>query len=58
MDFPELGGDGGIRTLGLRVANAALSQLSYAPLLIERSHSITFPFKSQYDLQNFRCCLL
>ena len=25
------GGDGGIRTPGLRIANAALSQLSYIP---------------------------
>ena len=27
-------GPEGIRTLGLRVANAALSQLSYGPILI------------------------
>ena len=27
----EGGGDGGIRTPGLRIANAALSQLSYIP---------------------------
>ena|GEM_PF-2201355 len=31
MTSSSYNGDGGIRTLDLRVANAALSQLSYAP---------------------------
>ncbi len=30
--LPEIGGDGGIRTLDLTDANRTLSQLSYAPI--------------------------
>ena len=41
-----LGGPGGDRTLDLRVANAALSQLSYEPVSMP-NHYITVYSKSQ-----------
>ena len=34
--LPEIGGDGGIRTLDLTDANRTLSQLSYAPICDSR----------------------
>ena len=43
-DFPEIGGDGGIRTLDLTDANRTLSQLSYAPMLTCKTLEISIFF--------------
>lgn len=43
--FALFGGPGGIRTLDLCVANAALSQLSYGPIFCSTANIITQSFK-------------
>ena len=43
--FAPFGGPGGIRTLDLCVANAALSQLSYGPIFCSTANIITQSFK-------------
>ena len=42
--LPEIGGDGGIRTLDLTDANRTLSQLSYAPMLTCKTLEISIFF--------------
>jgi hypothetical protein len=44
MDPEEgiIGGREGDRTLGLRIANAALSQLSYSPSVVKRGYNLIY----------------
>ena len=54
--FSVCGGDKGIRTPGLCVANASLYQLSHAPRCV--FYSITFAFFSQLFFFSFFVCFL
>gem|GEM_PF-3973997 len=47
---PKIGGDEGIRTLGLCLAKAALSQLSYIPLIFGSAVVIVAIYQSPVNL--------
>jgi hypothetical protein len=47
---PKIGGDEGIRTLGLCLAKAALSQLSYIPLIFGGAAVIVAIYHSPVNL--------